>query len=131
MAAKTILLKGDHIRKEVVATGIVTPGMQVTLLGAAGGGIRKAFALENDLIGRGIDDDYAVGEVIQTGVMPPGAEVYALLASGGNVSAGAALKGKSDGTLEASAAIGDIIAYAIEAVNNTTSDPMRIRVEIA
>jgi len=128
----TIGLKGEFIRKEVIATGVVTPGMQVSILGAAGGGRRKAFALENDLIGRDIDDNYAVGETMQIGLMPTGAEVWAWLSPGENVARGARLQGAGDGTLEAAGSTDpDLIAYADEAVNNTTSDPVRIRVEIA
>jgi len=129
----TILIKGEHIRKEVEATGVVTPGMQVSLVGAAGGGARKAFALENDLIGGGVDDDYAIGTVIQTGVMPPGAEVYALLGASENVAKGDPLQGDGAGALVA-LGTGDepnTIAFAAEAVNNATSGPIRIRVEVS
>jgi len=130
----TIALKGEFIRKEVEATGVVLPGMQVTMAGAAGGGQRKAFALENDIIGRGIDDAYAVGEVIQVGCFGSGTEVYAYLAAGENVSAGAALVGDGAGALEA---VGSevnqdqVIAFAAESLNNTTSFRARIRIEVA
>lgn len=132
--AQTIGLKGEFIRKEVPATGVITPGMQVSILGAAGGGLRKAFALENDLVGRSISDDYAIGEVVQVGLFPQGSEVLALLGAGENAAKGSPLVSDGDGTLAVagSGEEGEVIAFALEAINNTAgSAPARIVVEVS
>jgi hypothetical protein len=138
MAAKTIALKGDFIRKEGEASEAITPGHLVEFGGAAdlrnhtviGGAARKAFALENDLIGKGIDDAYAAGDVVQYGVFVPGAEVYAKLAAGETCAKGAALESNGDGTLVgASTPIeGSIIGYAMEAQATAGG---RVRIEVA
>lgn len=140
---KTINLKGDFLRKEGAASEAITPGHLVEFGGsndlqkhsAASGNARKAFALENDLVGDGIDDDYDTGDTVQYGLFERGAEVYALLADGENVSKGDALESDGAGALQAHAAIGSgvqvdaIVAYALEAVN--ASGETRIKVEVA
>jgi hypothetical protein len=87
MAVKTITMKGNAhvIRKEgIVITAAITPGMLVAR--AATGIVRhataaanaaRAFAVENEVVGDGIDDDYAVADTILFGIFPSGAEVYA------------------------------------------------------
>lgn len=133
--ANTILLKGEAtVRKEQVATGVIQPGMQVSLAGAAGGGKRKAFAVENDLIGKGIDDNYAIGEVVQVLVCPTGTEINALLANGENVpTVGTPLVGAGNGLLAVagSGEDGEIVAYALQVLNNASGQPARLRVEVA
>ncbi len=146
---KTITLKGDHIRKEAIASAAINPGHLVEFGGAqelrvhAGAGLnaRKAFALENDLIGGGIGDAYALNQTVQYGVFPPGAEVYALLAAAATaVTIGLALESDGDGTLRlltTDAATDDtqrdsVVAYALEAVDNSGGgSEARIRVEVA
>ena len=147
--AKTIALKGDFIRKEAVAGGAITPGMLVqgfpgstVVHGTAAGNARKAFALENDLVGKGVTDAYASGETVQVGVFASGAEVYAILNTGQNVTAiGTALVSAGNGRLQAFVPINtdasnvpiptdNIVAYALEAVN-ATSAAARIKVEVA
>lgn len=132
MARASIVLKGDFVRKEVEATEAITPGHQVSFAGAKGAGGRKAFALENDLIGRSISDAYASGETVQVGVFQPGAEIQALLAQGENVAVGAALEADGSGALQA-LSTGVLLAFALEAVDNSASGApeARIRVEIA
>ncbi len=87
MAANTITLKGyaQVIRKEgIVITAAITPGMLIERQATgvarhanAFNNAAKAFAVENEVVGDGIDDDYAVADTILFGVFPPGAEVYA------------------------------------------------------
>ncbi len=142
----TITLKGDHVRKEGEASEAITPGMLIEFGGTndlrkhateAGPG-RKAFALENDLVGEGIDDAYASGDTVQYGVFPPGAEVYALLDGGENASVGSQLMSSGDGSLkvvETEAQQDSIIAWAIEDKNNSATSAggahARIKVEVA
>lgn len=138
--AKTILLKGEVIRKEGVTDEAVTPGELVERGGSNdyqaatsgnSGTAMKAFALENDLLGDGIDDDYDSGDTMQIGYPERGAEVYAFLAYGDNVSVGAALESAGSGNLTAHSS-GRVIGHALEAVNNTTvSGAARIKIEVA
>lgn len=141
MAKHTIAIKGDCIRKEAEASGAITPGMLVQFGGAkdlqahanAAAAARKAFALENDLYGKGIDDAYASGQMVQYGVFCPGSEVYALLAAGENASKGSKLVSAGNGALAVlGSGEGDgLVAWALEAVNNTGSTAVRISVEVA
>src|SRR5512146_1628351 len=90
MAKNTIALKGDYVRKERKANAAITPGHLVEIMttgnlrkhATPGGAAQRAFALENDLIGKGVDDAYAANDSALYGVFAPGAEVYALLLTG-------------------------------------------------
>lgn len=137
MAPKTIVLKGEELftRKEGTADVAITPGWLIEFGGSSyelvphstiGGQGRKAFAVENDLIGKGIDDDYAAGDMVQYGVCCPGVEIYAVTAE--TVALGDALESAGDGTLQVSSTPieGSIIAWALEA-----GGPGRVKVEVA
>lgn len=139
----------DPVRREYTASEAITPGEMVEFGGSndiqkhstAGGNARKAFALENDLIGNSISDDYSSGDTVQVGVMPRGAQVQALLPTGGtevNISKGQALESSGDGTLQAWGTNADsgehdnLIGYALEAVDNSGgSSEARIEIEVA
>lgn len=146
MPPKTIQLKGDFVRKEAEASEVITPGHLVEFGGAnelrkhssSGGTARKAFALENDLVGNGVDDDYASGETVQYGVFPAGSEIFAFLDGGENVAKGATLVSSGDGSLRAEATEPEqdvIVAFALEAVDNSATSAggvqLRIKVEAA
>lgn len=144
MPNNTISLKGEFVRKEGEASSAITPGDLIEFGGAndlqthgtAGGPARKAFALDNDLIGKAIGDDYAAGETTQYGIFQPGAEVNALLNYPENVSKGDPLVSGGDGGLvafiESTHEAGVIVAFAAEAVNNSAGGAQtRIVVEVA
>lgn len=146
---KTIVLKGVPIRKEGVASGAITPGHLIEFGGAndlqvnsqAAKNARKAFAVENDLVGNGITDAYASGDQVQYVVAGAGVEIYALLAAAATaVEKGDALESAGDGTLRiqsTDAATDDtqrdsVVAYALEDVDNSAgATTARIKVEIA
>ena len=139
--AKTIALKGGFIRKEGEASSAITPGHLVEFGGindlqvhsAAAGPARKAFALENDLVGRGIDDAYAAGETVQYGVFEQGAEVLAILAIGQTIAKGDKLVSNANGQLKeygTEVEQDSIVGWAMEAVT-TTSAVARITIEVA
>lgn len=146
---KMIRLKGCGIRKEGIASGTIKPGHLIEFGGAndlqvhstAAATARKAFAVENDLIGNGIDDNYTVGEQVQYEVYASGAEVYALVAaSAAAIEKGDPLQSAGNGTLRiqsTDAATDDtqrnsLVAYALEDVDNSAGGSVaRIRVEIA
>lgn len=131
---KTINISGDHIRREGVTDEAVTPGHLIELGGSndiqkhstASGNAQRAFALENDLVGDGIDDAYASDDTVQYGVFGRGARVYAWLAYGEDVAIGAQLESAGDGALQEHTAVGSaveveaVVAVATEAVTNTS-----------
>ncbi len=140
-AKQTIVLKGNFVRKEGEASGAITPGHLIEFGGAndidvhgvAAGLARKAFALENSLIGGAISDAYSTGETVQYGVFNSGAEVYALLAYGETVTKGQGLVSGGDGTLALVGTSEDdvVVAFANEAKTNTTGGAaVRIEVEV-
>jgi len=136
---KTILLKGNPIRKEGAAGGAITPGhlLKRTSTGtfvvhdSADAAVAKAFALEADLIGNGIDDAYAADDQVQVAYCRPGDEIYALLpAAAGAVVVGNFLQSNGNGCLKMLAG-GTPIAVALEAVDNSGgATPARIKVEV-
>lgn len=124
MARSTIALKGNFVRKEGQASAAITPGHLVEFGGAkdlrvhstVGGQARKAFALENDLVGQGIADAYDANDTVQYGVFEPGAEVFAIVTYAAQK--GDFLESNGDGRLKlASTPIeGSNIAVAMETV---------------
>ncbi len=92
MAIKTIIVVGAElaIRKEGIAAGVITPGhlvqgpaSDVVVHANATDTALKAFAVENEVVGGGIDDDYADNDTVLWAVLPPGAIVYAIAGTGG------------------------------------------------
>ncbi len=92
MAIKTIIVVGAEqcIRKEGIAAGVITPGHLIQ--GPAGDLVvhanatdtaMKNFAVENEVVGGGIDDDYADNDTVLYAAMPPGSIVYAIAGTGG------------------------------------------------
>ena len=128
MAYKTITILGDGLRKEALANGAVTPGhlLQLESTGkvashaSAGGNAARAFAVEDDLQGKEIGDDYATGEQVLYCIFRPGEEVYALIADGENISIGDYLESAGDGTLRKYVS-GVVVAKAMEACDMSGS----------
>ena len=141
----TIILRGEGLQKEAAAAASITPGhlIQVNgagtlqVHGAAAGSAQKAFAIENEVIGNGIDVVYTVGENVIYSVLQPGAEVNAFVAAGVTVTAGDFLESAGDGTLRkvatsaatANTSRASVIAQATETVVAGGSDA-RVRVTI-
>lgn len=149
MPNNTITLKGTGVRNEHQAVAAITPGNLVEFTSAgkvqkhSGAGLvaEKAFAVENDLIGADIADDYATDSQVQYNIFRPGDEVYALLANGENASKGSFLESNGDGELRVvdtdSSALtvkpGSIIAVSLAALNMSGSslvDPASNRLPI-
>jgi len=122
MAKNTIKLKKYlDVVNEFTATAVaITPGMLLELTSAElvqahsseGGPVLPMFALEDELQGKGITDDYAVSAKIQVWTAVRGEEVYALLADGEDVAVGDFLI--SDGTGKLKAATADSSAVVVE-----------------
>ena len=132
MAYHTIKIKKySDVIEELTSTAVaLTPGMLLEVI--TGGYVRKhaatesevtppMFALEDELQGRGIDDNYAVSSKIQVWIPGRGDRVYALLKNGVSVVAGDPLASGGDGTLikyvGTSVKPNQIVAIAMEAVN--------------
>lgn len=131
---KTVLLRGDPLAGEGTAGGAITPGMAVAVAGnavtaASAGYAAPAFARENEIVGKGIDDAYAADDNVLYYTPRRGDWFYAFLADGENVAAGAGLACGASGALVAVASA-TLVARALEAVNNGTGDPVRIKVEV-
>ena len=150
MANNTIILKGHGVRNEAKANATITPGHLVELMSTgkvrahatAGGSAEKAFAVEDDLRGNDIADNYSANNIVQYNIMSPGDEVYALLANGETAVIGSKLESNGDGTMRvvdadtSAGTIGvqSIIGVALEAVDMSDSsgaDPSgRIKMRI-
>lgn len=108
MASRTILLKGRGVRKEAKAGGTITPGHLVAINSSgalvvhnvAGGRAATLFAVENDLIGNTIDDNYVSGDYVQAEYLRTGDEVYGLVAANAAaIAVGDYLESAGDGTV--------------------------------
>ena len=109
MAKHTIKLKDySKVFEEYVAVAAITPGMLIEYTSAgkvqkhssAGQNQIQMFALEDELQGKDIDDDYAAAAVVQVWIPGRGDQVYALLKDGENVSIGDLLESAGDGYLQ-------------------------------
>ena len=132
---KTIMLRGSPIASEGTVTGaVITPGMAVTPSGAnvarsGANAVSPGFAREADLVGRGIDDDYAVGERCLYWTPRKGDWFYAILGTSQEIAAGASLSTGANGVLVAQTSTNPTVARALEAVT-TTGEVARIKVEV-
>jgi hypothetical protein len=154
----SIVLRGEYLRKEGKASVTVKPGHLIewdgtsvattlgvrpcTKAGVGLGATRKAFALENDIVGQGLTpenstvDQYDINDTVMYGVFQRGAEIQAWLKTGNNVAIGDALASAGAGNLQKVATtIGaddeEIVAYALEALNNAAGFDKYLRVEVA
>lgn len=135
----TILLKGRGVRLERVAAETITPGMLVNVdstdklikHATEGGASMKAFAVENDLEGKEITDNYVADDYAQAEILRNGDEVYTFIeANGTAVVIGDLLESAGDGTLQ-KLTTGVAIAQALEAVDNSAGGtPARIKARV-
>jgi hypothetical protein len=154
MAERTIILKGErqHIRKEGIAGGAITPGHTVVLgsagtytAGPAAGAapIKRTLlvAIERELeehvqaggnpvVGAPVDVAYAANDRLLMASLPTGCEWYALVpASAAAIVKGDMLEYAGGGALR-KATTGAVVAVALEAVDNSAGGaPARIIVE--
>lgn len=111
-APRTILLKGRGTRHEAVADGTILPGSllqfvsstgHLTVHSSAGARATRIFALENELFGLGIDDNYVSGDNVQAEFAWNGMWVNAAVAAGAAaIVTGDYLESAGDGTLRKS-----------------------------
>lgn len=110
MAQNSVILKNYlNVREELNAAAAITPGMLVEMTSAgkvqahanAGFDAIPMFALEDELQGKGIDEDYAADDPVQIFIPQRGDQVNAVLADGENVSTGDFLESDGNGYLQA------------------------------
>jgi len=151
MAFKTITIKGDGVRNERQANGTITPGHllvlqstgKVVVHASAGNVAQKMVAVEDDLQGKEITDNYTTGNRVQYNVFRPGDVFLGILADGQNASIGSFLESNANGELRVYAADSagaveypnSIVGQAITAVNASDSAATavasrRIQVEV-
>ena len=107
MSNSVILKKYLDIINEYPADAAITPGMLIELNSdgevkahaTAGGNVLPMFALEDELQGNGLEDNYAAGDRVQCWVPVRGEEVNTILADGENVSVGNFLESAGNGYL--------------------------------
>ena len=114
--SETIRLLGMPIMKEGQASEAINPGYLVEFGGTndiqvqdtAQQNCRRAFALENDLLGKTINDAYSTNERVRYASFSPGQELQAkVAASAPAIVKGDALEAAGDGTLRKLTAGGD------------------------
>ncbi len=157
MALNRIILQGDRTRTKTFKCSVaVKPGMLIAFATAgdagkikphasAGQNAVKMFAVEESYRGGGIDDVYAINDQVKVYPALAGDEINGLLANGQNVAIGDPLESDGAGGLqkhtpqtvnEGGAAtftiyLNAIVAYALEAVNNSSGAQARIKVQVA
>lgn len=135
MARHTIKLKKYlDVVIEHEAAAAITPGMLLQLnstnkvqahASSSGSVTPPMFALEDELQGKGITDNYASGDRVQVWVAQRGEVVNALLTDGENVSIGDKLASSGTGFLKKhdndSIHLEEIVGIALEAINRSSS----------
>lgn len=142
MAKNTIKVKKyADVIEEYTSTAVeITPGALLELTSAnlvqacsaTTGNVLPMFALEDELQGKGIDDNYAVSTRVQCWLPGRGDMVYALLEDGQTIVVGDFLESNGAGRLQKWTS-GQIIGIAVEAVDDSGSsagDTGRIIVRI-
>lgn len=108
MAIKTITVKGEGVLIEGIASGTVSPGMLLERTNAAntmkahatsGGKAQTLFAVEDELQGNTVSDDYATTKRMFAKIFRPGDQVLARCANGQNLALGDFLCSNGDGKL--------------------------------
>ena len=95
----------------------------------AGGLAQHLVALDQNMLNRGYDTDYAIGDLVEALVCPAGESVWMLIPSGQNIAGGDRLESVGDGTLRILAS-GVALFEALENMDNTAGpSTARIRVE--
>lgn len=142
MATQTpnrILLIGDQSRhEEAVAAAAIKPGHLIKLTTAgevvvhatAGGHAEKAFALEDALQGKTIDQDYAHEDLVSYALCKPGDVVYAWLKWGENAAVGSLLVSNGDGSLQVLASSEVALAVSLDVLNLSDSESANERIRV-
>ena len=142
---KSIILKGDGVNVEALASGVISPGMLVSRTSAAVATviahataavafpIQRMFVKENELEGEGIDVDFADGDRIpHVLIMSSGDRVLGIIDNGETIVIGDYLESAGNGKLQKRTS-GDPVAVALKAIDLSDSsgaDPSNTRIPI-
>jgi len=128
--------KGEFRQEEAVAGAAgIKPGMLVKLNSAGqaivhasqGGRAEKAFAIEDALQSKTVDDAYVSGSIVSYILPGQGSEVNALIEAGQDIAVGDELISAGNGKLkkasdaDSGVTVAEVVAIAMEAVNLTAS----------
>jgi len=135
---KRIHLRGSGIAEEAVAAAAIRPGDllaydsagKVAKHATAGGWAEKAFALEDALQGKDIDENYALGDRVSYVIGQSGDIVRAWLSGGENAAKGDFLTSNGDGALKVATSSDIRIAVALEAVDASDSNDVDERITV-
>lgn len=139
---RTITIDSDVTVKESTASGAITPGQLVEQNAATtyrrhatGDGVAATiFAVEDDLQGKEIGEDYAAGSKVFFKNFRRGDKVFAMLENGADASINSFLVSNGNGNLKVEGTpVGKaIVARALEAIDLSDSQDVdaRILVEI-
>ena len=140
LTPKRIHLLGSGRHEEGVAGATITPGMLIDTGAAgtlaphasAGGVAEKAFAIEDALQGKTINDNYASGSRVSYVLAAPGDVVYGWLASGEKTTTASFLTSNGDGTLKVAGGTDVRVAKALEALDleDSFAPDTRIRIRV-
>ena len=133
-----IHLVGDGRHEEAVAAGAITPGMLITqnnagkviAHGTAGGWAEKAFAVEDALQGKTIDDACASGDTVSFVLAQPGEVIQAWLSGGESADTSEFLTSNGDGTLKVATSTDIRIAVPLENVDASDSADVNERIKV-
>jgi hypothetical protein len=135
----TVLLKGNigEWYGETPAAEAITPGHLVERNSAgnmikhatAGGPCERVLALEDDPQGKTIDDAYALNDVVRHKAFQRGERAYVLLATANNATLNSKLTSNGDGTFKVGATTDERVCVPLDALNNTSGAPKRLRVQ--
>lgn len=134
MANTVKVKKYSDVIEELVAGGTITPGMLLdisatnTVTAATGAGTLPVFALEDELQGKGIDNNYASGDPVQCWIPYRGDVVNAILKAGKKTAIGTPVASNGDGKLKQAGSSDTPIGFAVTAVDLTGSGATDARV---
>ena len=149
---RTIDLLALGVRRETKAGASATPqpgmlaeinsGGRLIAHAVAGGIATSNWVTEQDFTGSTIDTNYSASQLVQHSFIPAGGEVFALLHTTQTIAIGNYLESAGNGrlrehvaatfaaTTSAQVVINRIVAQALEAITNTTTAGIRIKVRV-
>lgn len=141
MGARIVVIGPDKpVYNERTATEVITPGMLVNPVDATSvekndltgdGNDMVEVAVENDIFGKGVDDNYAIGDTVISQLLRTGCEFMGLVAAGAGAIAYDAYVTMAAGGFVAVGTRANAIGKARQAVDNSGgANPARIRVVV-
>lgn len=141
MGARIVVIGGDKpVYNERTATEVITPGMIVNAVTATtvekndlvgDGNSDVEVAVENDIFGGGIDDNYAIGDTVISQILRSGCEFYGLVAAAAIAVGFDAYVTLAAGGFLAVGTRANAIGRAVEAVDNSGgASPARLRIRV-